>query len=157
MSILSGEITYQNTGLYPASLGVLSSLVSIDRAATIVGPVPVASGDPGQFTLDITSLGGSYVSAVVSSSIPGTTKATFAEWNTRPSIVWAVSPLDLQDCKDAKICSYTGLWVPAHALAMFEGRYYWDRVCPTRKPGVDDMAPPPGILVVATGDGTDHL
>lgn len=146
--MLTGEITLKDSGFYPPSLGTLSSIVSIDRQPYIIGPVPAAAG-PGTFNLDISGLQGSYFSIVVSSDVPGTTQATFAEWTTLPTLIWAAPPRDLADCKGAKICCSTKWWVPASRIAYFEGRAYFDRVCPTRRPGAEDMQPPPGILQVS--------
>lgn len=150
-----GEIVDERSGLaLLGGLGALSSLVSIDRQKAIAGPVPVAI-DATTFSVDLAAISGNYIALIVSSNKAHSTKWIYCDWlQSRPTVVWAVTPLDLADCKGAKICSYTQLWVPLHAQAFFEGRCYWNRVCPTGKPGPEAMRPPDGILVTSTGDGT---
>lgn len=156
MSILIGDITILSSGVPPPSLGILSSIVSIDRSPFITGPVPLATGVQGQFQLDTSDIPGSYHSIVVSSSIHGTSQSVFGEWTVYPVIVWAEAPLDLADCKAAIVCPKCLMFVPKHAQTIVEGLAYWRKVAPVGgTPGPGTMAPPPGILVIPPNDPND--
>lgn len=149
-NIIFGEITLINVGEYPNSLGTLSSRMTVDRGAWQDGPTPIATGDPGQFSLDLSSITGDYVDIRVNSNVANTSTFVYATWlTTPPTLTWAEPPTDLLDLKLARICSKTKWWVPGHALAYFRGRPYWNQVCPTGQPGPEDLLPPPGLLVTA--------
>jgi hypothetical protein len=157
-NVIFGQITLVDKGEFPNSLGTLTSKISVDRGAWQEGPTPLPTGEPGKFSVDLSTIAGDYLVMNVHSDVPRTDYFTYATWLTSPpTVVWAEACYDLEDLKGARICTYTQYWVPRHALAYFLGRPYWNKVVPQGRPGPEALAPPPGILQVASNDYPGEL
>lgn len=158
-NVIFGQITLVNVGEFPNDLtGTLYSRMSLDRGPWQDGPIPLPTGEPGLFSVDLGGVAGDYIVINIHSTIPNTDFFTFASWLTSPpTITWAEACYDLDDLKGARVCTATQWWVPAHALAYFMGRPYYYKVAPQGRPGPEALIPPPGLLTVAPNDYPGEL